>query len=536
MYIYRLLPDTHLAQAMAPTLALALLSLVSFVVVRSLQKKRDTKGLPLPPGPPPLPFVGNVVGIDTDHPWLAYSKWGAEYGELVYSRLFSQDIVIINSERVAHDLLDRRSHNYSTRPPGLMHVLDFFGTEFASIFLPYSDRWRLHRRIFHQAFRLEAAPSFRPIQMRNAHNLILNLLASSEVYGTHLHTFSTSIIMSIVYDYSTAPLDDPFVALVERSLEISVRELRPEVAAVVSEFPILEKLPPWLPGAGFVRGAILQRTLVPMIVDTPFEHVKKSMAAGTAAPSMVSDALRRIPDKAQNDEEAAVLEKAIKEASASGYAAASETTTSTLYVFLLAMVLYPEVQARAQAEIDSVIGEAIGRLPDWDDRASMPYINAVIQETLRWFPVVPLGIPHATVNDDVYEGLYIPKGATVMANTWSMARNPEKYPNPTKFMPERHMSKVAVEEPSNGRDDISFAFGFGRRVCVGRHVADASLFAAVVNILAVFRVERAQGWNIGPDAEGVKWTGGVTTHPVFPCIFTPRHSKERVSQLIKAQC
>ena len=55
------------------------------------------------------------------------------------------------------------------------------------------------------------------------------------------------------------------------------------------------------------------------------------------------------------------------------------------------MVLYPEVQARAQAEIDSVIGEGLERLPDWDDRASMPYINAVIRETLRWFPVVPLG-------------------------------------------------------------------------------------------------------------------------------------------------
>ncbi|KAG1739327.1 cytochrome P450 [Suillus lakei] len=525
---------------MAPTLAIALLSLVSFVVVRSLQKKRDTKGLPLPPGPPPLPFVGNV-----NHQSAYMDVLNRDTGEIVYSRLFSQDIVIINSERVAHDLLDRRSHNYSTRPTGLMHVLDFFGTEFASIFLPYSDRWRLHRRIFHQAFRLEAAPSFRPIQMRNAHNLVLNLLASSEVYGTHLHTFSTSVIMSIVYDYSTASLDDPFVALVERSLAISVSELRPEVAAVVAEFPILEKLPPWLPGASFVRGAILQRKLVPLIVDTPFEHVKKNMAsakcplvsaAGTAAPSMVSDALRRISEKAKDDEEAAVLEKAIKEASASGYAAASETTTSTLYVFLLAMVLYPEVQARAQAEIDSITGEALERLPDWDDRASMPYVDAVIQETLRWFPVVPLGIPHATVNDDVYEGYYIPKGATVMANTWSMARNPEKYPNPTRFMPERHMWKVAVEEPAtHGRDDISFAFGFGRRVCVGRHVADASLFAAVVNILAVFKVERAPGWDVGPDAEGVKWTGGVTTHPVFPCIFTPRHAEERVSQLIKTQ-
>ncbi|OJA14289.1 hypothetical protein AZE42_10371, partial [Rhizopogon vesiculosus] len=157
-------------------------------------------------------------------------------------------------------------------------------------------------------------------------------------------------------------------------------------------------------------------------------------------------------------------------------------------------------------------------------------------ETLRWFPVVPLGIPHATVDDDVYEGYYIPKGATVMANTWSMARNPEKYPDPTRFMPERYMSKVASEESvAHGRDDISFAFGFGRRVCVGRYVADASLFAAVVNILAVFRVERAPGWTVGPDCEGVKWTGGVTTHPVFPCIITPRHAKERVVELIRAQ-
>ncbi|KAG2053777.1 cytochrome P450 [Suillus hirtellus] len=521
---------------MAPTLtfALALIALVSFVVVQSLQKKRDTKKHPLPPGPPPLPFVGNVIGIDPDHPWLAYSRWGTEYGEIVYSRLFSQDIVIINSERVAHDLLDRRSHNYSTRPPGLMHLLGFFAHGYSSVFLPYSDKWRLHRRIFHEAFRLEAVSSFRPIQMRNARSLILNLLASPEVYGTHLYTFSTSTIMSIMYDYAIAPVDDPFLALVERSIEINVKALRPEVAAVVTEFPILKKLPPWFPGASFVRDAIVQRTLVPMIVDMPFEYV-----AGTAAPSVVSDALKRIPVKTQDEGEAAVLEQAIKESSASGYAETAQTT-STLYVFLLAMVLYPEVQTRAQAEIDSVIGENLERLPDWDDRAPMPYINAIIVETLRWFPVAPLGIAHATVNDDIYEGYYIPKGQsdiTISSYARSMARNPDKYPNPTRFIPERHMSKVAVEEPStHGPGDISFAFGFGRRICVGRHIADASLFAAVVNILTVFRLERVPGWNVGPDAEGVEWTGGLTTHPVFPCIFAPRHMKERVSQLIKMQC
>ncbi|KAG1815893.1 cytochrome P450 [Suillus variegatus] len=267
------------------------------------------------------------------------------------------------------------------------------------------------------------------------------------------------------------------------------------------------------------------------------EYGPKFWAAGTAAaPSVVPDALKRIPVKTQDEREAAVLEKGIKESSATGYAA---QTTSSLYIFLLAMVLYPEVQTRAQAEIDSVIGETLERLPDWDDRASMPYINAIILETLRWFPVAPLGVAHATVNDDIYEGYYIPKGATVVPNARFMARNPDKYPNPTRFIPERYMSKVTVEEPSTHSptsDDISFVFGFGRRICVGRHVADASLFAAVVNILTVFQLERAPGWNVEPDAEGVEWTGGLTMHPVFPCIFTPRHTKERVSQLIKMQC
>ncbi|KAG2089995.1 cytochrome P450 [Suillus discolor] len=149
------------------------------------------------------------------------------------------------------------------------------------------------------------------------------------------------------------------------------------------------------------------------------------------------------------------------------------------------MVLYPEVQTHTQAEIGSIIGETLERLPDWDDRTSMPYINAIILETLRWFPVAPLGIAHATVTDDVYKGYYIPKDTTMSSYARSMAHNPDKYPNPTRFIPECYMSKVALEELStHGPDDISFAFRFGSSV--GRHVAKASIFAAVVNILTLF--------------------------------------------------
>lgn len=80
------------------------------------------------------------------------------------------------------------------------------------------------------------------------------------------------------------------------------------------------------------------------------------------------------------------------------------------------MTLYPEVQRKAQEEIDRILGGA--RLPTVVDRASLPYVDAVVKETLRWHPVAPMGIPHMSVKDDMYEGHLIPEGSLVLANIW----------------------------------------------------------------------------------------------------------------------
>jgi hypothetical protein len=102
----------------------------------------------------------------------------------------------------------------------------------------------------------------------------------------------------------------------------------------------------------------------------------------------------------------------------------------------LAMALYPEVQKKAQAEIDAVVGP--NRLPDFPDRPSLPYINAVIKESLRWNVVLPFGrffvtiiitiltisegVPHMSTFDDEYNGFYIPKGTIVIGNSWFVGR------------------------------------------------------------------------------------------------------------------
>ncbi|KAG1747256.1 cytochrome P450 [Suillus paluster] len=506
--------------------ALAVISVIAYNLVSSWSsKKRNPQGLPLPPGPKPLPLVGNVLGLKIDEPWVTYTQWGATYGGLVYSRLLNQEIIVINTEKVARDLLERRSNNYSDRP-GIMRLTnDFFGWSFNSVMVGYGDRWRLHRRLFHQAFRPEASFAYQPMQLRKARELLTNLFEDPVNWRAHVQTHSASIIMSVVYGYETAPRDDPIISTVERAVKLAVSSITPEVAAFLGAFPFLQHIPPWFPGASFKRTAVLSTRYAEDMIEAPFLYVEKNMASGSASPSMVADSLRRAED--ENVSETYV--KAIKESAVTAFAAASETTASTMFIFVLAMLQNPEVQARAQAEIDSVVGSV--RLPNFEDRPSMPYVEAVLREVLRWHPAVPLSVPHAATNSDIYNGYFIPQGATIITNTWAITRNEAKYPNPEEFKPERFFGA----DGELNDDTMSYAFGAGRRICVGRYIADASVWSAMVSVLALFDIkkckdEQGNDINVNP-----KFTAGVTSHPLpFPCHIVPRSkgfSPEKLAEM-----
>lgn len=149
--------------------------------------------------------------------------------------------------------------------------------------------------------------------------------------------------------------------------------------------------------------------------------------------------------------------------------------------FILAMLLRPEVQARAQRELDTVLGPSWARLPTFADRARLPYIQAIVLEVLRWNPAVPLGLAHRSTQDDVYRGWVIPKGTVVWANIWyvvrviplngigehdvrSMLQDPAVFPEPTEFRPERYLNvDGTLKELERHEDPSIIGFGFGRR-------------------------------------------------------------------------
>lgn len=195
------------------------------------------------------------------------------------------------------------------------------------------------------------------------------------------------------------------------------------------------------------------------------------------------------------------------------------------------MLLYPRVFRKAQEEMDRVTGgpgSANFRLPTFGDRPRLPYMNAIVDEVLRWAPIAPMGLPHVNMEDVEYEGYRIPKGSIAMPNIWrvfssfsssiavltelnahflpsvgtiyrKMAHDENVYEKPFEFYPERFLRSSAssrdpdspiVERNESGikpeQDVRDYIFGFGRRICPGKELADATLFMVAAMSIAVF--------------------------------------------------
>jgi cytochrome P450 len=155
------------------------------------------------------------------------------------------------------------------------------------------------------------------------------------------------------------------------------------------------------------------------------------------------------------------------------------------------MIAHPEIQKRAQDELDAVVGRS--RPPTFADAPNLPFIQALVKETLRWRPAIPLGIPHATIEDDWYEGKFIPKGTICITNVWQCHRDPATFgDDAAKFNPERFLDGTGkvISGPREARYDGHRSYGFGKRECLAKHVANDMLFISMATVLWATRLER----------------------------------------------
>lgn len=477
--------------------------------------RSNPKGLPLPPGPKGYPLIGNLFDLPVNKAWLVYDEWSKTYGDLIYFNVLGQHFLVLGSLRRTTDLFEKRSSNYSDRMRMPM-LLELMKWDFNLGLLPYGVWWRKHRRSFHQHFHEGAVSKYMPIQKREVHAFLRRLLVTPDNFLHHIRHLFAATIMNISYGINVQESDDPYISLAEDAMH-GMNQAAIPGAFWVDLFPSLKYVPSWFPGAGFQKKAAQWREITETMTEKPFRYVKDQLQMGKAAPSVAASLIQDLPH--ENDPQRPMCEKLAQDVAAVSYVGGADTTTSTVQGVFLALALYPEVQKKAQAEIDAVIGT--NRLPDFGDRHSLPYINAVIKESMRWHLVTPLAIPHMATHNDEYDGYYIPKGTVMLGNAWSILHDPKSFENPMEYRPERYLKEGKFDP--DGIDTDSVAFGFGRRICPGRHLSDNSLYSIVSCLLAVYDIKPPvddQGNDIKLEPE---FTNGLLSYPVpFKCIIKPR--------------
>ncbi|KAI0676742.1 cytochrome P450 [Trametes maxima] len=510
----------------APVLLVVAAALaVLFALAPALRKKH----LPLPPGPKPLLFVGNVRDLTARELWLRVTRWGRTHGDVVYLHVFGQGLLFLNTYDVAIDLLEKKGSIYSDKP-SLVMAGELCGCDNMVAFTRYGDMSRRQRRLMQKALGPSAIPSYHPLLEIETHALLKRLFDDPENYEGHIRRYAGSLTLLVVYGYRVTSNDDPFLTLAEECVDILSNRIASGGGIwLVDVLPFLRYLPSWFPGAGFKRNANVWKARMQEFVDKPFELVKTRMEEGTAVPSFCTTLL----DQASQDyeKESGQQDFDIRWTANSMYSASLYVQTLTVIRhFLLLMQLHPEVAAKARKEIDAIVGTE--RLPTFSDRPSLPYVDAVMSECLRWGAPVPLGLPHRLVEDDVYRGRYIPRGTLVFANVWNMARNPQVFPDPDAFVPERYMEAVD-DAIASQHDPRNFVFGFGRRRCPGSHLIESSFWIVLVSILATLDIQKEVDGGGNPIEPSVVFENPVFRAPSsFPCSIKPRSND--VTRLVDA--
>ncbi|KAF2119330.1 cytochrome P450 monooxygenase [Lophiotrema nucula] len=465
----------------------------------------QNKAAPLPPGPRGLPLVGNLTdlpppGTPEYFHWLKHKDI---YGPISSVTVLGQTLIILNDKDVAFELMDKQAGTYSGRPK--MKFAEMCGWGHITAMTPYGKQNRLHRKYIHQQLgTANLVSSFYPLIEGETGRFLWRVSRDSDNLVRHLKTEAAAAILKMTYDYTIEPhKQDPLVKVVDEALE-QFSEAAVPGKWIVDVMPRLESLPGWLPGVQFKETATLWKKTTTAMVEEPYAYVKQRMASRSNDVSYVSKMLEQYDSDPSPEDE-----HAIKWTAATLYGAGADTSVSTLTSFFLAMSAYPEVQRKAQHEIDRVVGK---RLPTFSDRGNLPYVNAIVSEILRWLPVAPLGIPHAADEEGMFKGYCIPKGAVLLPNVWWFTHDPATYHEPMHFKPERYFAPYNEPPPDN------VIWGFGRRICSGRVFADASIYLTCVQSLAVLNVSKAVD-ELGNEIEPkIGLQGGAIGRPTpFSC-------------------
>ncbi|KAG1754084.1 cytochrome P450 [Suillus paluster] len=436
---------------------------------------------PLPPSPTTWGLWGHVLPYHRSY--LTVEKWIEELGPVISFRSGTRRIVIIG----------RQKKCLAADSPSPFHTLGK----------------RLHhmRRALHLHLGPRSLEQHELIQLSYAKDMVMDIIDDPSNFQNHTLTFVSSVIMKVAYGKNTRTFaGDLELKDARQRIEELGKSQRPG-AYLVDSIPWLRYIP-WYGKdlrEGFERGRKI------------YTASAQSRETSTSTYRLVI--LSMMPDpvpQQRNEDIGPSFAKYMLETEHSypftelerawlvgSLLLASNTTAAALCTVLMVAALFPEEQAKVQAEFDAVIGRNRGSfipiavlssndvsttVPTFADENSLPLLRAFIAECQRWRPsaaevykVHTVGLAHQTTKDENY---CIPAGTTVFGNHWAISRDPDVFPDPHAFKPERWLN----DQGGLRKDHKFYTFGFGRRVCPAQHLVPRSVFIHSLLVLWAFRM------------------------------------------------
>ncbi|KAJ4309594.1 hypothetical protein N0V94_008858 [Neodidymelliopsis sp. IMI 364377] len=464
-----------------------------YLLLKFRQWFQDRGKLPLPPKPPGLPFIGNALDVlgstKTGSQHLLFGSYAQKYGEIVRVKVGPFTQYFINSDEAVKAIFDKASSSSSERPRWIVSNEQICDQKNVLLLNASHPRWKQQRKVILQGMtsvpRADAGIEYLHFETAKFLKQVANdekLAGNSVGLFNEIGRYTYSAFASQTFGMDIPDEQDPAIEYIFRSGLEQILGTLPG-SYLVDILPALDRLPLFLKPWERKARALFQDNK--KWCDERMRRVEKAIEAGTVNDSFLSRALQDEKSMGFEDRsEAAYLALML-------IIGAADTSKMSSWSFLEAMMRFPDVQEKACKEIEAVVGVA-DRLPMYEDLESIPYVRYLMKELWRWRPPVALGHPHITTQELTHHGIRLPVGSRIHLNAWAIGHDPNRHVDPERFWPERYEGDLTTSEQSknsaNVKDRDHFAFGSGRRVCPGYHVAERSLAIAIMRLVWAFEI------------------------------------------------
>ncbi|XP_035473806.2 cytochrome P450 2K4 [Scophthalmus maximus] len=458
--------------------ALLVLLLVYLVSSSSFSSEKNGKE---PPGPRPLPLLGNLLQLDFKRVYISLAKLSKKYGSVFTVYIGPPKLVILVGYKTVKEALINYGEEFGERH--IQHIMhDVYGGQ--GLIWTNGDSWQEMRRFALTNLRdngMGKKESEEKI-INELHHLteVINKTKGEAFDMTKpIHRAVSNIICSMVYG-NRFEYDDPeFMSLVDHSNKYIKLFTSPSLQ-MYNMFPWLGK---------FISE---KKELIKLVDANKKQHLKliRSLEE-TLNPQMCRGFIDAFLVRKNHLEKSGITnshfhyENLLKSVN-NMFNAGTDTTATTLRWGLLFMARYPEIQDQVQEELSRVIGS---RQVKAEDRKNLPFVDAVVHETQRMSSVVPMSLPHKTSQDVTFQGHFIKKGTTVFPLLISVLRDESEWERPHSFYPAHFLNK----DGKFVKRDAFMPFSAGRRACPGESLARMELFLFLATLLQHFRFSPPPG-------------------------------------------